>query len=54
LRNGSWTAWGLRLRFRQIAREIAQKCSLAETSFIAVEDNPADAGGVGNVLANAV
>ena len=30
----------LRLRFRQVAREIAQERSLAETSFIAVEDNP--------------
>src|ERR1700726_4537977 len=30
----------LRLRFRQVAREIAQERSLAEASFIAVEDNP--------------
>src|ERR1700676_1331290 len=30
----------LRLRFRQVAREIAQERSLAETSLIAVEDNP--------------
>ena len=30
----------LRLRFRQVAREVAQERSLAETSFIAVEDNP--------------
>src|SRR5258707_8961453 len=30
----------LRLPFRQVAREIAQERSLAETSFIAVEDNP--------------
>ena len=29
----------LRLRFRQVAREIEER-SLAETSFIAVEDNP--------------
>src|SRR5882672_3847520 len=44
----------LRLRLRQVAREIAQERRLAETSFIAVKDNPADAGGVGNVWANAV
>src|SRR5947209_14459862 len=30
----------LRLCFRQVAREIVQERSLAETSFIAVEDNP--------------
>src|SRR6202795_1478056 len=30
----------LRLRFRQVAPEIAPARSLAETSFIAVEDNP--------------
>src|ERR1700722_6206776 len=30
----------LRLRLRQVAREIAQERLLAETSFIAVEDNP--------------
>jgi hypothetical protein len=30
----------LRLRFRQVAREIAQERGLAETSFIAVEDAP--------------
>src|SRR6202051_492309 len=30
----------LRLRFRQVAREIAQERSLAETAFIAVEDDP--------------
>ena len=30
----------LRLRFRQIAREIAQECGLAEAAFIAVENDP--------------
>src|ERR1700756_5950607 len=30
----------LRPRFRQVAREIPQEGSLAETSLIAVEDNP--------------
>src|SRR5258705_4869087 len=30
----------LRLRFRQVAGEIAQERSLAEASLIAVEDNP--------------
>ena len=44
----------LRLRFRQVAREIAQERSLVEAPFIPVENLPADAGGVGNVLANAV
>src|SRR6266446_5113548 len=32
----------LRLRFRQVAREIAQERGLVETPFIAVEDDPGD------------
>src|SRR6266478_4949533 len=34
----------LRLRFRQVAREIAQERGLVETPFIAVEDDPGGGG----------
>src|ERR1700689_3138735 len=33
------------LRFRQVAREITQERSFAETSLIVVEDNPGGRGG---------
>src|ERR1700722_12942092 len=40
----------LRLRFRQVAREITQESLLGKPSFIAVEDNPGGRGGRRNRL----
>jgi hypothetical protein len=43
----------LRPGLRQVAGKIAQERGLAECSDVAVEDDAAEAGGVGNWLAKA-